>query len=102
VQKEISCINPVRFQTEGLKYEITADCLIPRAKEIVITNATFGRSISIKAEEYGMSEERVYTSVVVVEEKSGAINFVLHIDDLTIPWNGEIDFSIPANYKIER
>jgi len=101
-QKDIGCISPTEFRAGSFRYEIVADCNIPRAREMIITSTTFGRTLSVKAEEYSIAEERYYTSVIFVEERSGVMNFVLYVDDLTIPWNGEIDFSIPANYKIER
>jgi len=101
-QKGINCKELTRFQSGNVKYEILADCSIPRAKEMIISSISTGRTINMRAEEYGLTDGKYYTSVISVREISGAIDLSLFIEDITIPWDGEIEFSIPSGYKIYR
>jgi hypothetical protein len=101
-QKQINCNSMTEFQNGDIRYGIIADCEIPRAKELTIVRTQTGQTLYLNAEEYGYVDDRHYTSLLNVQEKSGAFNLSLYIDDITIPWKGSIDFTIPVNYKIER
>ena len=101
-QREINCNVPTHFRKGNWKFDIISDCTIPRAKEIVLNVEPGTRVIEMKADEFRTTEEISYTSVISVREINGAFDVEMLINEIMVPWNGDIEFSIPTNYKVER
>lgn len=98
----VRCDSMNEYSSGTIDFSMLADCLRLRPGTMVLKEKGNNREITVTAEQFGAIDGLNYTSVIEVREKGGLFHVKLSIDNLEIPWMGEIEFSIPSNYKRNR
>jgi hypothetical protein len=101
-RKRVSCGESFFLNPQGLDITLSPDCNVMRLETMIAKEGNFGREISVFAGDYKEIDGRAYSSFIQVREKEELFHVKIFIDDIEIPWSGEIEFSIPSNYKTNR
>jgi hypothetical protein len=101
-RNRLRCSDYTNFPSRNLNMRLLADCSVLRALVIILTDNINGREITVTAGEFSSVGGVDYSSVIEVQEKRGLFHVKLSIDNLEVPWAGDVEFSIPSNYKRNR
>jgi hypothetical protein len=101
-RSRVKCGSLNRISSGNLNIRLMADCFINRPSTMILTDSVNGREITVTAGQFSSVGGVDYSSVIEVLEKSGLFHVKLNIDNLEVPWIGEVEFSIPSNYKRNR
>jgi hypothetical protein len=101
-RRRIDCGMMSGMETEWANMSILADCINVKASVMALMHRLSGREVVVMSSEYKYSGGALYPALVEVSEKGGSFHVKLAIETIEIPWKGDIEFEIPAGYRISR
>jgi hypothetical protein len=98
----LRCDSMSDFSAGTLFVTMLTDCSRMRPATMILRDTGNGREITVQTEQYSSVGGVDYSSVIEVRERSGLFHVKMNIDNLELPWKGEVEFSIPSNYRRNR
>jgi len=99
---KLACDSYSDVNLATIKLAVMADCNAPRASQVVYVDGKYGRDVHMTTEEIKTAGNYFYSSVVRLSEGTSGVSVRMRIDEITVPWEGKITFSVPTNYKIDK